>query len=110
MTPEGKVKAFVRKVLDYNRVYYVMPVTGGYGRSGAPDFLCCINGQFVGFECKAAAGHATVLQLKAMQDIESCGGRAWLVTPHTAATVLQLLAKLEIPPENAPKRKRPKAS
>ena len=38
-TPEGKVKKAVRRVLDELGAYYVMPVTGGYGKQGAPDFL-----------------------------------------------------------------------
>ena len=48
MTPEGKVKAKIKKVLKDKDIYYVMPATGGYGNSGAPDFLICLNGKFIG--------------------------------------------------------------
>ena len=64
MTPEGKVKKSVRQVLDRLGAYYVMPVTGGYGRQGAPDFLVCYRGKFYGIECKANGGKTTALQDK----------------------------------------------
>ena len=52
-TPEAKVKAKVKAILKNLGAYYVMPVTSGYGNSGAPDFLVCIRGKFIGIECKA---------------------------------------------------------
>ena len=52
MTPEGKVKEKVKKVLKEQGIYYVMPATGGYGSSGAPDILVCHKGKFYGLECK----------------------------------------------------------
>ena len=39
MTPEGKVKDKVKKILKELKAYYIMPATGGYGSSGAPDFV-----------------------------------------------------------------------
>jgi hypothetical protein len=36
MTPEGKVKARLKAMLDKLGIYYFMPATGGYGRSGIP--------------------------------------------------------------------------
>ena len=45
MTPEAKVKAKVVKVLKDHApdVYYFCPATGGYGRSGVPDIVCCVH-------------------------------------------------------------------
>jgi hypothetical protein len=43
MTPEGRVKAKVKDVLKAVGAYYVMPVTSGYGSSGAPYFLVCME-------------------------------------------------------------------
>ena len=51
-TSEGRVKTKIRKVLDDLRCYYVMPVTGGYGNSGVPDFMVCYAGRFIGIEAK----------------------------------------------------------
>ena len=76
MTPERRVKNQVRKVLDKLGAYYVMPVTGGYGNSGAPDFLVCLHGRFVGIECKAGKNTTTPLQEKNLRQIEKSGGVA----------------------------------
>jgi len=79
MTPEAKVKKKVRKVLDELDAYYVMPVTGGYGNSGAPDFLVCYKGKFIGIECKAGDNEPTALQYKNLNRIQTCGGMALVV-------------------------------
>jgi hypothetical protein len=39
VTPEGRVKARIKRVLDQYGVYYFMPVQAGYGASGV-DFHC----------------------------------------------------------------------
>lgn len=52
-TPEGRVKAAVKKVLDEYGVWYYMPVQNGMGVTGIPDFVCCWNGWFIGIETKA---------------------------------------------------------
>ena len=61
-TPESKVKKRVKEILKNLGAYYVMPVTSGYGNSGAPDFLVCYQGKFIGLECKAGKGRVTALQ------------------------------------------------
>ena len=73
-TPEGKVKKGVKKVLDLLGAYYSMPVTGGYGTQGAPDFLVCYKGKFIGVETKARKGKLTALQELAHKKIVSAGG------------------------------------
>ena len=79
MTPERRVKAKVRKVLDKLGAYYVMPVTGGFGNSGAPDFLVCLHGRFVGVECKAGKNTTTPLQEKNLRQLSEAGGIALVV-------------------------------
>ena len=79
MTPEAKVKKKVKDVLKELGAYYTMPVTGGYGNSGVPDFIICIAGLFYGIECKANGGKPTALQLKHMDDIRKAGGIALIV-------------------------------
>lgn len=78
-TPEGKVKARVKKVLQDLNAYYVMPATGGYGSSGAPDFIACLYGNFIGIECKSGKNQPTLLQLKHLSDIKSAGGKSIVV-------------------------------
>lgn len=79
MTPEGKVKKEVRKVLDALGAYYSMPVTGGYGRQGTPDFLVCYRGKFFGIETKAGKGKTTALQELNLTRIRDAGGIALVV-------------------------------
>lgn len=78
-TPEGRVKKAVRQVLDGLGAYYVMPVTGGFGRQGAPDFLVCLEGKFFGIETKAGKGKLTLLQEMNLKKIIDCGGVALVV-------------------------------
>jgi Holliday junction resolvase len=78
-TPEGKVKTKVKEILATMGAYYVMPTTGGFGNSGIPDILCCINGKFIGIECKAKGGKVTRLQQSHLDEIQLRGGIALVV-------------------------------
>ena len=87
MTPEGKVKDKVKKVLQELNAYYVMPQTGGYGNSGVPDFIVCYRGRMIGIECKAGDGRATALQLHHLSEIRRCGGKAMIVNETNVDTL-----------------------
>jgi hypothetical protein len=87
-TPEKKIKSKVRNCLDELGAYYSMPVTSGYGNSGAPDFLVCLKGRFIGIECKANGGKPTPLQEKNLRAIEQAGGSS-LVIDETNVDFLQ---------------------
>jgi len=76
ITPEGRVKAKVRALLQKYNVYYFMPATGGYGRSGIPDIVACANGRFVAIECKAGNNVPTALQERELNVIAAAGGYA----------------------------------
>ena len=79
MTPEAKVKKKVRETLKTLGAYYAIPVTGGYGVSGAPDFLVCWKGLFFGIECKAGKNTTTALQDKNINAIREAGGKAIVI-------------------------------
>ena len=79
MTPEAKVKAKVKRILAELGAYYAMPVTGGYGSSGVPDFLVCLRGRFYAIECKANGGKTTALQEKHLADIRGAGGVSLII-------------------------------
>lgn len=91
MTPERRVKAKVRKVLDKLGAYYVMPVTGGYGNSGAPDFLVCLHGRFMGIECKAGKNTTTPLQEKNLRQLSEAGGVALVINDENVDVVEEML-------------------
>lgn len=74
LTPEAKVKNKIKAILKAHNVYYAMPIGTGYGNSGVPDFLCCVNGRFVAIEAKANNGQTTALQDKNLRDIAAANG------------------------------------
>lgn len=79
-TPESRVKTRVRKILDkYPQSYKFMPGTHGYGSSGVPDIVACINGKFIAVECKANGNKPTALQKKNLEQIVDAGGYAFVV-------------------------------
>ena len=79
-TPEAKVKAKIKKILEENGVYYAMPIGTGYGRSGVPDFLCCVDGKFLAIEAKATdKDKPTALQMREMKRIEEAGGETIVI-------------------------------
>ena len=91
MTPEGKVKAKVKKILLEMEAYYAMPMGTGFGNAGVPDFLVCFEGRFIGIECKANGGKPTALQLKNLADIESAGGVPFIIDENNVANLRTLL-------------------
>lgn len=92
MTPEAKVKAKIKAILKEEKIYYAMPIGTGFGNSGVPDFLCCVNGLFLGIEAKANGGKPTELQKKNLKDIELCGGYTAVINEN--ASDLQYLVEL----------------
>lgn len=79
-TPEAKVKAKIKAILKAHNVYYAMPIGTGYGNSGVPDFLCCVNGCFLAIEAKAGKGTTTALQEKNLTNVREAGGRALVIS------------------------------
>lgn len=77
-TPEGAVKQRAVKILKSINAYYFFPATGGYGRSGVPDIIGCIDGRFFGIECKALGKIASPLQAQAINNILKSGGIAFV--------------------------------
>lgn len=74
MTPEAKVKKKVVDVIKKHGAYYFFPATGGYGRSGVPDIVCCYRGIFIAIECKAGSNKPTALQEAEMAKIREAQG------------------------------------
>jgi hypothetical protein len=79
MTPEGKIKAKVKRALNaLPRCYSFMPVQQGLGASTL-DYLCCINGHFVAIETKAPGKKMTPRQQMTAETIVKAGGHAFVV-------------------------------
>ena len=75
-TPEKRVKTKVEAVLKNEGAYYFFPATHGYGRSGVPDIIACVNGRFLAIECKAGGNKPTALQVREIENIRLAGGVA----------------------------------
>ena len=90
-TPEAKVKAKIKKILKDHGVYYAMPIGTGYGNSGVPDFLCCVNGNFLAIEAKAGKGTTTALQEKNLREIKQAGGTAAVIAEEQLEYLEQLI-------------------
>jgi hypothetical protein len=93
VTPESKVKAKAKKILDSLCAYYFMPATGGFGRSGVPDIVGCLNGVFFAIECKANGNKPTALQEREIDRINVAGGFA-IVVDEDSVELLNSLSKL----------------
>lgn len=75
------------------KVYHFPPFSGGYGRSGVPDIVACIDGRFVGIECKAGKGKLTDIQTYNLQEIERCGGIALVINEENVDNLKDLLIR-----------------
>ena len=95
MTPEAKVKKKVVDVIKKNSAYYFFPATGGYGRSGVPDVVCCYRGVFIGVECKAGTNKPTGLQELEMAKIRSAGGFTLVVNEDNIDGVQTMFDAIE---------------
>lgn len=98
-TPEQKIKRKVSALLKQEDVWYFMPASNGFGKAGIPDYIACVDGHFLGIECKSdATKKPTTLQIKQGNDIMMHGGQ-WLVvcdgaTLDKLSTVIKTLKGL----------------
>jgi hypothetical protein len=101
MTGEGLVKAQVKELLDHLKAYYFMPVPTGMGKKTI-DFLCCVQGLFVGIETKKPGSKGpTKLQSLCIEEINLAQGHAFWCNNVTEC-IFQLRSRifiLEIPIE-----------
>jgi Holliday junction resolvase len=94
-TPEKRVKTKVESILKGEGAYYFFPATHGYGRSGVPDIIACVNGRFLAIECKAGANKPTALQVREIELIRLAGGVAVVVNEANWDTLPELIRKLK---------------
>lgn len=79
MTPEGRVKRGIKKVLDLHKsIYSFMPVPSGFGKSSL-DYVLCVGGVFVAIEAKAPGKKLTPRQRAIKGQIERAGGTVLVI-------------------------------
>lgn len=54
----------------------------GFQRSGIPDLLICLKGEFIAIELKNENGKPTALQLHNIEQIKKSGGQAYILRPE----------------------------
>ena len=80
MTPEGRVKAMLKRYLAEHGYYQYWPVPTGFG-SITIDCIACNEGQFYGFECKReGVRKPTVHQAAVMRQMRRAGAYTYLIT------------------------------
>lgn len=95
-TPEGRVKAAVKKLLAEfgSDVYRFMPVQAGFGDTTL-DFLCAINGRFFAIETKAPGKTTTPRQQNTIRQITAAGGVCFVIDNTTPMALQPLRDFLE---------------
>ena len=89
-TPESYEKAEIKKYLDSIDAWYFCPYMAGFGKSGVPDIIACIDGIFVGVEVKREGKEPTPIQTQRMQEIEAAGGFAFAGTAKRVISDMKL--------------------
>jgi hypothetical protein len=95
MTPEGRIKAAVKRTLKkYPSVYAFWPVQTGYG-ARTLDCLVCANGWFITIETKAPGKKPTGVQWACIEQIQNAGGVALVIDgPEGIKRLDELLRKV----------------
>jgi hypothetical protein len=73
-TPEGYEKDDICKYLDTIGCWYFKSYMAGFGKSGVPDIVACINGSFISIEVKREGKLPTPIQARRMMEISTAGG------------------------------------
>ncbi len=94
-TPEKRVKRAVEVMLKNMGVYYFFPPANGYGRSGIPDIICCVNGRFLAIECKAGGNKPTPLQIREIENIRFAGGVAVVANENNHELLREVVRELK---------------
>jgi len=89
---EKWVKAQVVKRLKAAGAYYFYPVANGYMQTGVPDIVACVEGRFVGIECKAGNNKPTVIQERNLEAIKASGGISIVINEHNIDSLDSILA------------------
>jgi hypothetical protein len=96
MTPEGRVKAKVRDLLNEygSGLYHHWPVPSGYGRTTI-DVLGCYRGFFFAIEAKAPKKKPTLRQSETLQDMGAAMGKTFVIDDVNSPVLGELRAWLD---------------
>ena len=92
-SPEGYEKDDIEKYLKSIGCWYIRTFTGGFGKSGVPDFVGCYHGKFFSIEVKREGKEPTKLQWARMLEIGKEGGQAFWGTAAKVVPEMQMWVK-----------------
>lgn len=81
----------IKKLLKEKQAYYVKFFGCGITTAGTPDILACVNGRFIGIECKADNGRLSEMQRLKLKAIQNSGGIGIVAAPCAWYDVVKLI-------------------
>lgn len=93
VTPEGKIKAKVKRLFKAYGAYYHMPVQNGMGEPTL-DFVACLRGYFIAVETKANGQKPTPRQQITMSNMRAVGAFVFLVSNDAELDILEAFLAL----------------
>jgi len=91
MKNEGDVKSKVKDILNGIGAWWYMPVQTGYGVKGIPDFVCCLNGKFIGIETKFGKNDLSKWQKVQIERIKDANGTVFVINELNVTYLQDLL-------------------
>ena len=91
-TPEGRVKAAIKRHLKEHGAYYTMPVMTGMATNGTPDFSISHAGRYLAVEAKAGDGEPTELQWVRLGEVHRSGGDTMVINERNMHILVSWLA------------------
>ena len=88
LTPEGRVKNDVKKLLAKYEAYYHMPVQSGLGAPSL-DFVGCHRGKYYAIETKAGNKQMTDRQGMTAAAMRQAGAAVFLINEETGTGELE---------------------
>lgn len=95
MTEEKKFETKIKRMLNLHGAWYVKYFANRNTKSGIPDILACVNGEFLAIEVKSDSGHPTKLQLHNVEKIRKAGGCAFVVYPSGFDQLVNIVERLK---------------
>jgi Holliday junction resolvase len=76
---ERAIVEVLKKFLKDRGIFYIRNIGSNAMRAGLPDFVLCLNGKFIGVECKSGTDDLSAIQGVVRDEIVASGGEYFVV-------------------------------